>query len=84
MTCDTRAWGAKVMAVQTECLRDYSDPVTNSEIWERFELRPDDVIVNTLAKCGTTWMRNIVMMLFHGRAGRRQSGGRPLAGLCVP
>ncbi|MEH6740968.1 MAG: sulfotransferase domain-containing protein, partial [Sulfitobacter sp.] len=62
--------------VQTERLRDYSGPATNTDVWEYFKLRPDDIIVNTPPKCGTTWTLNIVMMLIHGRvvpeAGNRE------------
>ncbi|WP_298835815.1 sulfotransferase domain-containing protein [uncultured Roseobacter sp.] len=53
--------------VRTERQRDYSGPVTNTEIWDTFQLRTDDVIVSTPPKCGTTWTLNIVMMLIHGR-----------------
>lgn len=56
-----------MFAVQTEKLRDYVGLLTNTAIWDEFELRPDDVIVNTPPKCGTTWTLNIVMMLIHGR-----------------
>jgi aryl sulfotransferase len=62
--------------VKTDKLRDYSGPVTNTDVWDYFALRPDDVIVNTPPKCGTTWMLNIAMMLIHGRvvpdAGNRE------------
>ena len=63
-------------AVQTEKLRDYFGPVTNTDIWDEFKLRPNDIIVNTPPKCGTTWTLNIVMMLIYGRvvpeAGNRE------------
>jgi aryl sulfotransferase len=63
-------------AVQTEKLRDYFGPVTNTDIWDDFKLRPDDIIVNTPPKCGTTWTLNIVMMLIYGHvvpdAGNRE------------
>lgn len=65
-----------MIAVQTERLRDYNGRVTNTDIWDDFKLRPNDIIVNTPPKCGTTWTLNIVMMLIHGRvvpdAGNRE------------
>jgi aryl sulfotransferase len=54
--------------VQTERLRDYRGVVTNTDIWNSFEPRPDDIYVITPPKCGTTWMLNIVMMLIYQRA----------------
>lgn len=66
-----------MQTVHTDRLRDYSGPLTNTDIWDEFKIRPDDVIVNTPPKCGTTWMLNIVMMLIHGRvvpdAGNREA-----------
>jgi aryl sulfotransferase len=37
--------------------------MADSSRWERFELRPDDVIITTPSKCGTTWTQQIVGML---------------------
>lgn len=52
--------------IRTEGRRDYFGPITNTDIWDDFILRPDDIIVDTPPKCGTTWTLNIVMMLIHG------------------
>ena len=41
--------------------------MANSERWERFALRDDDVIISTPSKCGTTWMQTIVGMLLRDR-----------------
>ena len=41
--------------------------MADSARWERFELRPDDVIITTPSKCGTTWMQTIVGILLHQR-----------------
>lgn len=50
-------------------MRDYRGPLSNTEIWDRFSLRPGDVVVSTPPKCGTTWTQAIVLNLIHGRAG---------------
>jgi hypothetical protein len=72
--------------VQTERLRDYFGPATNTNIWDDFKLGPDDIVVNTPPKCGTTWMLNIVMMLVYwARSSRSWQQRRcPLAGCGVP
>ncbi len=37
--------------------------MADSDRWNRFALRSDDVIITTPSKCGTTWMQTIVGML---------------------
>jgi hypothetical protein len=48
-------------------VRRYRGFIVDSERWERFAFRPDDVIISTPAKCGTTWMQTIVGMLLLDR-----------------
>jgi hypothetical protein len=48
-------------------MRRYHGFIADSARWERFALRPDDVIISTPSKCGTTWMQTIVGMLLLDR-----------------
>jgi hypothetical protein len=48
-------------------LRHYEGFMADSSRWERFRFRPDDVVISTPAKCGTTWMQTIVGMLLLDR-----------------
>jgi hypothetical protein len=48
-------------------MRRYHGFLADSARWERFALRPDDVIISTPSKCGTTWMQTIVGMLLLDR-----------------
>jgi len=41
--------------------------MADSGRWERFTFRPDDVVISTPSKCGTTWMQTIVGMLLLDR-----------------
>jgi hypothetical protein len=43
----------------------YRNVVWNSDRWDGFELRSDDVIISTAPKCGTTWMQmQVALLLF--------------------
>jgi len=37
----------------------YETIFTDSERWDRFVFRPDDIVISTPAKCGTTWLQMI-------------------------
>jgi hypothetical protein len=47
----------------------YLGPATDSNAWNGFELRSDDIVVSTPPKCGTTWVQSITMMLIFGKPG---------------
>jgi aryl sulfotransferase len=48
-------------------LRRYQGFIADSARWERFTFRPDDVVISTPSKCGTSWMQMIVGMLLLDR-----------------
>ena len=41
----------------------YRSLISDNARWEGFELRPDDILICTPAKCGTTWMQMICALL---------------------
>ncbi len=49
--------------------RIYAGPLTDPHNWDGFEFRPDDIIVATPAKCGTTWTQSITAMLIFQQPG---------------
>ena len=46
---------------------DYLGPLTNTNRWNDFKLRSDDIIITTPSKCGTTWSQNIAAMMVFGK-----------------
>lgn len=47
-------------------MRRYRGFIADSARWAGFSHRDDDIVIATPAKCGTTWMQNIVGMLVFG------------------
>lgn len=44
--------------------REYDNhPIINSKRWQAYKHRPDDIVISTSYKAGTTWMQNIVANL---------------------
>jgi aryl sulfotransferase len=43
--------------------REYRTWIFDSRRWERYRPRPDDIVIVTYPKCGTTWMQRIVGLL---------------------
>ena len=45
----------------------YRNLVFDSARWEGFALRPDDIVISTPAKCGTTWVQMLcALLIFDG------------------
>lgn len=45
----------------------YHGFIASSDRWDGFELRPDDVVIATPPKSGTTWMQTLVALLLFDR-----------------
>src|SRR5215217_4507056 len=46
-----------------ERLREYRTWTLDSRYWGGYAPRPDDIVIATAPKCGTTWMQQIVSSL---------------------
>lgn len=53
----------------------YKGPVTDTDRWEKFEHRADDIFICTPPKCGTTWTQALVAMLVFGKADHGEKPG---------
>jgi aryl sulfotransferase len=63
----SQAWPASYPVAKT---REIYNHHMNSEVWNNFKFRNDDVIIATYAKSGTTWMQQIVsQLIFKGAEG---------------
>ena len=47
-------------------MRRYRSFIGDSNRWDGFRFRDDDIVISTPSKSGTTWMQNIVGMLVLG------------------
>jgi hypothetical protein len=62
MVTDRAAWPRKTRELHTQFF--------DSSVWNEFRFRPDDVVIASYAKAGTTWTQQIVaQLIFGGREG---------------
>jgi aryl sulfotransferase len=77
MVTGTTTWPRKT--------RDLHTPLLDSSVWNDFRFRPDDVVIATYAKAGTTWTQQIVaQLIFGGREGIDVASLSPWLDLRVP
>ena len=65
--------------------RELRHQLIDSRVWNEFRFRPDDVVIATYAKAGTTWTQQIVaQLIFGGRDGIDVAALSPWLDLRVP
>jgi len=55
--------------------REVRSRIFDSARWAGYRGRPDDIVIATFPKCGTTWMQRIVSMLLAGSSAPAPVGG---------
>ena len=68
--------GANMLTPRIPAKREIRDWTTDSRHWERYKPRTGDIIIGTSAKCGTTWMQQVVCLLVF-----QSAEPRPITGL---
>jgi aryl sulfotransferase len=62
-------------ALVRPALREVRSRIFDSARWAGYQPRPDDIVIATYPKCGTTWTQRIVSMLLAGSAAPAPAGG---------
>ena len=67
--------GVGLMASPAPAIRRYYNQLLDSSRWDDFKVRPDDVVVATAYKAGTSWTQNIALHLIFQDLKVRHIGG---------
>lgn len=52
-----------MLSLERAPTRTYHTAIMDSRQWDGFEMRPDDIVIATYPKCGTTWTQRVVDLL---------------------